>query len=160
MNESVTVWTGAVTHLATAPAASAPMCLMPSLNLIEGIGIDGDRYASGKGFYSDLPEPGRQITLFEMETLEALKRDHGIDLGPEEHRRNVTVRGVPLNHLVGRRFWLGAALLEGTRLSTPCKHVEDVTGKVISRWLIHRSGLNCIILKGGVVHSGDIVRPV
>ena len=54
-----------------------------------------------EGFYSHKPEEGRQVTLFEIETLVALKRDAGIDLGPEEHRRNVTVEGVPLTHLVG-----------------------------------------------------------
>lgn len=125
------------------------------IELIEDMGISGDRYATGKGFYSDLPEPGRQITLFEIETLDALRRDHGVELDPIEHRRNVTVRGVPLNHLVGLQFWLGETLLEATRLSTPCKHIEEVTGKVISRWLIHRSGLNCIIVKGGHVSLGD-----
>lgn len=130
-----------------------------SINLIAGAGIEGDRYATEQGFYSDLPEPGRQITLFEIETLRALKRDHDVVLEPIEHRRNVTVRGVPLNHLVGVQFWLGETLLQATRLSTPCKHIEDVTGKVVSRWLIHRCGLNCIIVKGGSVGVGDTLRP-
>ena len=129
------------------------------IELVPGVGIKGDRYATKRGFYSDLPEPGRQITLFEIETLAALARDHDLTLDPIEHRRNITVRGVPLNHLVGVRFWVGETLLEATRLSTPCKHIEDVTGKTISRWLIHRSGLNCIILKGGKVSVGDTVRP-
>ena len=71
----------------------------------------------------------------------ALKRDHNIDLGPEEHRRNVTVEGVPLTHLVGRQFWLGETLLEATRLSIPCRHIEEITGKAIFDPLINRSGL-------------------
>ncbi|MCP5037417.1 MAG: MOSC domain-containing protein [Rhodobacteraceae bacterium] len=153
------MWQGCVTHLHTAPAGSTPMQRMDVLTLIKGAGIEGDRYATHKGFYSDRPEPGRQITLFEIETLEALKRDHGVELSPDEHRRNVTVSGVPLNHLVGRRFRVGEAVLEATRLSTPCKHIEDVTGKVISKWLINRSGLNCIILEGGRVRVGDKVHP-
>lgn len=130
-----------------------------SLDLIAGVGVAGDRYATETGFYSHLPEPGRQITLFEIETLEALARDHEVDFSPQEHRRNVTVRGVPLNHLVGQQFRLGETLLEATRLSTPCQHIQEVTGKTIGRWLIHRSGLNCIILKGGVVRIGDSVAP-
>jgi MOSC domain-containing protein YiiM len=88
-----------------------------------------------------------------------LRRDHDIELGAEEHRRNVTVEGVPLNHLVGRRFWLGDTLLEATRLSTPCRHVEEITGKAIFKPLINRSGLNCQILRGGVVRLGDLLRP-
>ena len=94
-------WSGVVTHLHTASAGSEPMVAHDRFHLTKGVGIDGDRYATGRGFYSDLPEPGRQITLFEIETLDALQRDHAVVLEPIEHRRNVTVRGVPLNHLVG-----------------------------------------------------------
>lgn len=142
------------------PRAFLPMRAMPSLTLVAGKGIEGDRYMIGReeGFYSHKPEDGRQVTLFELETLEALQRDHRIELGPHEHRRNVTVEGVPLNHLVGRRFWLGETLLEATRLSIPCRHIEEITGKAIFDPLINRSGLNCRILQGGVVKLGDTLR--
>lgn len=110
------------------------------------------------GFYSHKPEDGRQITLFEIETLEALARDAKIQLAPHEHRRNVTVQGVPLNHLVGKQFWVGEALLEATRLSTPCRHIEEILDKAVFDPLINRAGLNCRILKGGVIRVGDTVR--
>jgi len=152
-------WHGLVTDLHITDRASAPMLAMPEITLIAGSGIQGDRYALETGYYSDRPEPGRQITLFEIETLEALKRDHGVTFSTVEHRRNVTTRGVPLNHLVGKHFALGETLLLATRLSTPCQHIQDVTGKNVSRWLIHRSGLNCIILKGGIVRIGDTLKP-
>ncbi|MFQ5439798.1 MAG: MOSC domain-containing protein [Paracoccaceae bacterium] len=159
MPQMTEIWQGVVTHLHRAPRASRQMEPAERLTLIAGVGVKGDRYATGKGYYSHLPEPGRQITLFEIETLKALERDHDTVLLPDEHRRNVTVRGVALNHLVGRRFRLGETLLEATRLSTPCRHIEEVTGKTISRWLIHRCGLNCMILDGGEVRIGDIVGP-
>ena len=153
-------WVGIVRHLHVTPRAFLPMRSMPELRLIEGKGVDGDRYMIGReeGFYSSKPEEGRQVTLFEFETLVALRRDANIDLAPEEHRRNVTVAGVPLTHLVGRQFWLGETLLEATRLSIPCRHIEEITGKAIFDPLINRSGLNCKILKGGVVRVGDAVR--
>ncbi|HUZ65245.1 MAG TPA: MOSC domain-containing protein, partial [Acetobacteraceae bacterium] len=71
----------------------------------------------------------------------------------------VTVRGVPLNHLVGRRFRLGPALLEATRLSVPCRYLEDITGLPVFKPLLNRSGLNCRILEGGAVRVGDAVAP-
>jgi MOSC domain-containing protein YiiM len=153
-------WTGVVRYLHITPRAFLPMRAMPELQLIEGKGIEGDRYMIGReeGFYSHKPEPGRQVTLFEFETLVALERDANIELGPEEHRRNVTTQGVPLTHLVGRQFWLGETLLEATRLSIPCRHIEEITGKAIFDPLINRSGLNCRILKGGTVRVGDAVR--
>ena len=131
----------------------------PTLTLIAGQGIEGDRYLRGTGTYSSRPEPGRQVTLFEIETLEALRRDHGIALAPHEHRRNVTVQGVPLNHLVGRRFRLGPVLLEATRLSVPCRTLEDLLGKPVFKPLLNRSGLNCRILESGIVRAGDTVLP-
>jgi MOSC domain-containing protein YiiM len=154
------IWSGVIRHLHITPRAFLPMRSLPELKLVAGKGIEGDRYMIGReeGFYSGKPEEGRQITLFEIETLIALKRDAGIDLEPEEHRRNVTTEGVPLTHLVGKQFWLGEVLLEATRLSIPCRHIEEVTGKSIFDPLINRSGLNCKILKGGTIRVGDMVR--
>jgi MOSC domain-containing protein YiiM len=153
-------WTGFVRFLHITPRAFLPMRAMPAITLVAGKGIEWDRYMIGReeGFYSHKPEEGRQVTLFELETLIALKRDANIELGPQEHRRNVTVEGVPLNHLVGQRFWLGETLVEATRLSIPCRHIEEITGKAIFDPLINRSGLNCRILKGGVIKVGDLVR--
>ncbi len=157
----IPTWTGVVRYLHRTPRAFLPMKSFDSLTLVAGKGIEGDRYMIGTeaGFYSHRPEEGRQVTLFEIETLEALARDAKITLLPEEHRRNVTVQGVPLNHLVGRRFWLGEVLLEATRLSVPCRHIEEIVGKKVFDPLINRSGLNCKILSGGLVKVGDAVRP-
>ncbi|HJW57628.1 MAG TPA: MOSC domain-containing protein [Burkholderiaceae bacterium] len=156
----VPTWKGVVRYLHITPRAFLPMESFDELTLVAGKGIQGDRYMIGQeaGFYSHKPEEGRQITLFEMETLLALGRDAKIQLLPEEHRRNVTVEGVPLNHLVGRQFWIGEALLEATRLSTPCRHIEEILGKAVFDPLINRAGLNCRILKGGVIRVGDVVR--
>lgn len=150
---------GVVRHLHVCPRAFLPMRAMESITLVAGRGIDGDRYQLGReaGFYSHKPEEGRQVTLFEIETLEALRRDFGIELTPGEHRRNITVQGVPLNHLVGHRFSVGETILEGTRLSFPCKHLDEITGKAVINPLVHRSGLNCKIIRGGVVVVGDTV---
>ncbi|WP_158970108.1 MOSC domain-containing protein [Chachezhania sediminis] len=152
-------WTGTVEHLHIVPRSFLPMRSMDRIELVAGRGITGDRYSTGDGFYSDRPEEGRQVTLFEIETLEALQRDHKVTLLPAEHRRNVTVRDVPLNHLVGQRFRIGPVLLEGTRLSTPCRHIEQITGQEIFTILLHRSGLHARILEGGEVALGDTIRP-
>jgi MOSC domain-containing protein YiiM len=155
-------WQGVVRCLHTTPRAFLPMRSFSSIELVAGRGIEGDRYFVGNetGFYSHMREEGRQVTLFEMETLEALRRDHKIELLPEEHRRNVTVEGVPLNHLVGRRFRLGEATVEATRLSTPCRHIEKIVGKSVFAPLINRSGLNCKVITGGTLRVGDAVRPI
>lgn len=154
-------WNGVVTHLHITARAFLPMRAQESIELVAGKGIVGDRYMIGteQGFYSEKPEEGRQVTLFESEALDAILRDYGIELLPEEHRRNVTTSGVPLNWLVGKRFRIGPCLVEATRLSVPCRHIEQILDKPVFDPMVHRSGLNCRILVGGTVRVGDAIRP-
>lgn len=152
-------WEGRLEHIHVAPAASRPMQALREATLLAGRGIAGDRYELGTGTYSPKPDI-REVTLIEAEALEALLRDYKVALPPHEHRRNLTTRGVPLNHLVGRRFRVGACVLEGGRLNVPCQYLEDLLGKKVFKPLMHRSGLNCRILEGGTVHVGDVIRPI
>jgi MOSC domain-containing protein YiiM len=139
-----------------AQAGGEAMEELQEASLIEGVGIEGDRYATGKGYYSDRPDI-REVTLIDEETLIALKRDHDIELSPAEHRRNLTTRNVPLNHLVGRRFKVGDTVLEGGRLNVPCKYLQTLLDKKVFVPLLNRSGLNCRIIKGGKIFCGDLV---
>src|SRR5947207_6015521 len=108
---------GRVEAICVAPSASEAMRAVPEIEAIAGVGLDGDRYALGNGFYSDrATDPGaREVTLFEAEVLEALRSEHGIDLRPTEHRRNLTVRGIQLDALIGQRFHIGDVVLEGVK---------------------------------------------
>ena len=155
---SQTKWSGKVIGLHKTPRSFLPMKNFKTLQLITGVGIEGDRHATGEAFHSDRPEEGRQITLFEEETLEALFRDHNIILKPEDHRRNVTTRDVPLNHLVGKKFKIGNVILEGTRLSTPCRHIEQITGLELFNQLMNRAGLNAKIVVGGKIFVEDSIN--
>ncbi len=152
------MWQGTLIAIHTTAAARQPMSRQDHARLIAGQGIEGDRYLLGTGTYSQVPDI-REVTLIEHETLVALSRDHGIELTADEHRRNLTTEGVPLNHLVGRRFRVGAVLLEGGRLNVPCRYLELVTGKTVFELLRHRSGLNCRIIEGGEIRPGDRIEP-
>ena len=152
-------WRGSLVAIHVTPAAREPMAARDRVRLIAGRGIEGDRYLLGTGTYSQIPDI-REVTLIEEETLVALERDHGIVLAPQEHRRNLTTRGVPLNHLVGRRFRVGDAVLEGGRLNVPCRYLDLVTGKSVYEPLIHRSGLNCRIVAGAEIGVGNAIEPV
>jgi MOSC domain-containing protein YiiM len=147
---------GVVEAIHIASAAGAPTRPLEVVRARAGIGLDGDRYAAAEGHYADT-RVSRDLTLIEAETIEALKRDHGIELAPGETRRNITTRGVPLNDLLGRRFWVGDVLCEGTRLCEPCQYLADLTGEPLLRPLVHRGGLRADILEGGVIRQGDHV---
>lgn len=128
--------------------------------LVAGRGIEGDRYFNGTGFYSNLLEDGRQLTLIELEALKHIERDYKISLSHTEHRRNITTENVPLGHLVGKRFRIGAAIVEGTRLSTPCRHIEQITGKEVFTAMLHRCGLNARIVESALVSVDDEIELV
>lgn len=157
---SETTWRGKLLHIYIATEASAPMRELPEVRLMAGVGIEGDRYATGRGTYSRKPQPERQVTLIESEALQALARDYGIKFSPQETRRNLTTVGVPLNHLVGQQFRVGEVVLYGARLNVPCKYLEQLTGKPVFGPLAHRSGLNCEIRTGGTIRPGDVIEPL
>ena len=139
-----------VLRLFTAAKAAVPMSEVREIRTIEGKGIEGDRKFRANG-----AEPKRQLTLIELEAIEAVGRDYDIEIGPEETRRNVVVSGVALNHLVGREFMVGAVRLRGIKLCEPCAHLEKLTGKRVLAAFAHRGGLNAEILIGGVIRVGD-----
>jgi hypothetical protein len=162
--KSSVMWQGVVEGLHIAPRAMIPVRSVEAVRITEGVGIEGDRYARRLGFLSERIEkrgdtPNRLVTLFEGETLDALARDHGVRITAEDHRRNITTRGVPLNHLIGRQFRIGAAVLFGT-IATPCKHLDDLLGMTLINLLANRAGLNAGVVRGGDVHVGDRIEPV
>jgi MOSC domain-containing protein YiiM len=151
-------WQGELLHIHIAPKASAPMETLSEARLVAGAGIEGDRYATRLGTYSKNHHIDRQATLIEIEVLEALARDRGIELAPHEHRRNLTTRGVPLGHLVGQYFCIGDCVLYGGRLNVPCLYLQNLVVKEVFKPLLNRSGLNCRIIVGGIIRTHDRVE--
>ena len=150
---------GRVEAICIAAAAGAPMQSLAEVEAATGVGLAGDRYANGIGFYSSRPtDPGaREVTLFEAEVLDWLKAEHGIELSAAEHRRNVTVRGVRLSELLGQRFSIGDVVLEGVKDCPPCDHLQGLVGKPLLEPLVHRGGLRARVLQGGTLRVGDAV---
>lgn len=147
---------GRLASIHLAPAAGAPPASVPSARAVPGRGLEGDRYFLLAGSFSDTPGTGRECTLIEAEALQALERELGLRLEPGAARRNLVTEGVALNHLVGREFTVGEVLLRGMRLCEPCKGLAAATGKpAVLPGLIHRGGLRCEILRGGVLRVGD-----
>src|SRR5712664_2520538 len=128
-----------------------PMLATARIRVLAGIGLEGDRYATGRGHFSGMPGTGRALTLIEAEVLEALRDILGIALQPGEARRNVTTRGIALNALVGQRFRIGGVLCEAARLCEPCKYLEDLLAKPIKDPLLGRGGLRAEVLEDGEI---------
>jgi len=148
---------GNVISLYTARDAAVPMESQEEVKAVVGMGLEGDRYSDGTGHWSRTPGVGREVTLIELETIEALEREKNIAIAPAAARRNVVTRGVPLNNLVGREFQVGAVRLRGTRLCEPCAYLEGLTQKGVLAGLIHRGELRAEIVKGGTIRVADAI---
>ena len=87
--------------------------------LVPERGIEGDRYFTGVGSFSRWPGSGRDITLIEQETIDAVLREHGVDLTAGQSRRNLVTLGIRLADLNGQFFRIGGALFHGARMRLP-----------------------------------------
>jgi hypothetical protein len=162
------MWRGSVASIHIAPELAAPMRSIAEVRAEPGRGLEGDRYFLGRGTYSPKASVGgREVTLIELETVEALadgivnaEGDRlGIKLTAADTRRNIATRGVPLNHLVGQTFLVGSVRMRGTRLCEPCQHLERLTRPGVLSALVHRGGLRAQILTAGVIRVGDVIQP-
>ena len=128
------------------PVKGAELSPVESVRALAGKGLEGDRK-----FYADGAKPGGALTLVEAEVVE------DVGLPPGGTRRQLTVRGVRLNDLVGKRFRVGDVECVGVELCEPCLHLQSLTRPGIIKDLTHRGGLNADILTDGTIAVGDAV---
>lgn len=135
-----------------------PLTAVVEVLAIAGLGLQGDRYASGQGTFSKPVEEGdagKQVTLIEAEAIDATLAESGADYRHGRSRRNLVTRGVSLNELVNCRLRIGDVLLRGDRLCPPCGHLSTLTSTDARTTLKHRGGLRTTVLQGGTIRVGD-----
>jgi len=148
---------GTVVSINIARNAAAPMESLNEVYAVPGKGLEGDRYFDQKGTFSK-PQPDRELTLIEAEAIEALRNDFNVEFDLSASRRNLVTRGVPLNHLVEKDFWIGNVKVRGLRLCEPCAHLQSLSHPKVLPGLIHRGGLRAQILSEGTIAVGMSVR--
>jgi hypothetical protein len=147
--------TGTVEGIWLASAAGEPARAVATARALPGRGLDGDRHVTGTGTFPS-GRPGSALTLIDAGVCASFEPP----LTPSEHRRNVVVRGLDLNRLVGHAFAIGDVRCRGMRLCEPCTVVQRYAGRPVLRALVHRGGLRADILTGGEIRVGDSVRAV
>ena len=124
---------------------------VPECRLEPGMGMDGEHHAGGGP--SD-----REVTLIQHEHLGAVASLAGRDsVDPSLLRRNIVVSGINLLALLGRRFRVGDALLEGTEPCEPCKRMEENLGVGGYNAMKGHGGICARVVSSGPVHVGDAV---
>ncbi len=104
--------------------------------------------------------PKRAVTLIQEEHIAVIAALAGVDFDWHLLRRNVLVRGLNLQSLVGRRFAVGEAVLEGTELCEPCAHMEAIVGPGAIAAMTGHGGICAAIVESGTLRAGDEVLPL
>jgi hypothetical protein len=143
---------GTLESIWIAPAAGVAARSLEVARAIAGHGLDGDRHVLGTGTFAS-GQPGSALTLIAAEVCDSFAPP----LGPDDHRRNLVVRGIDLDRLIGRDFWIGAVRCRGKRACEPCTVIQRYAGRPILRPLVHRGGIRADILDGGELRVGDRV---
>jgi MOSC domain-containing protein YiiM len=144
-----------------------------SIRLLARLGADGDAHMGEtikhrSRVRKDPTQPNlRQVHLIHSELFDEL-RPKGFSVQPGDLGENVTTSGVDLLALPqGTRLHLGAsAIVEVTGLRNPCVQMDRfqqglmaaTLDKAADGNLIRKAGIMSIVLCGGEVQPGDLVR--
>lgn len=152
---------GQLLAIGIAPQAKALLESRDSAEIVLGKGIVGDRYAAGLGAgQRGRTKDEQAITLIAEEDIAAACSESGLPITHLLTRRNLLVRGVPLQQLVSKYFRVGEVVLFGFEDCAPCGYLEKMTFPWIKQALNHRGGLRAVVVKGGQIQVGDAVQPV
>ena len=143
----------------TSSASKQPIESHGCIDVIANTGLAGDRYATGKGFYSGMSEWDAHVTLIQQEPFDLLAAEHGVQLDPKELRRNLVTRGVNLYSLIGREFRIGEqVVLRARKPWPPCAHIVKLSGRTeIFKYLAKHCGIGADVLVGGTIRVGDAI---
>jgi len=158
--------TARILEIQIADDKGAPMQSVPAIKAMEGIGLEGDRYATGKGAFSQSKPPrniDRHVTLIESEVIANVRAQKNIDVTFADTRRNLLTLGIKLNDLVGKRFYIGEVLVEGVELCDPCARPGILSGKddvkkSFKDAFENSGGLRVRVLGTGHIHQDDAIR--
>jgi len=136
---------------------------LKSLNealLISGIGVEGDRYCSGKGAFSEKLKnnPSAELTLIEKEEVDRFNNEQNLNLYYRDLRRNLVTEGIRLNNLVGKTFTIGSAALKGIRLCEPCSHLAESVSSLVIPHLVGRGGVRAQIISTTSIKVGEEIK--
>jgi MOSC domain-containing protein YiiM len=147
---------GRVEAIWIAETAGSPMRSLDQVEAVAGIGLAGDRYASGAGHWSAMRRSGDVLTLVEGEVVDALVARHAIERGGT--RRNIVTRGVRLDELIGSEVRVGSIRCRVIRRCEPCSYLDGLLGASVLVDLVHRGGVRVEILTSGRIAVGDPVE--
>ena len=139
------MYQGTVLALHLSSQKGQSMAEVSEANAISDVGLEGDRHAQQGN--------PRQVLLMDKETLDLLSLSSGMI------KENITVEGLDLSSVKpGNVFFIGADVtMEATGLCEPCEQM-DMLRPGLQEALQDRRGVLAMVLNGGTLRVGDVVR--
>ena len=113
-------------------------------------GIEGDWRSRRNG--------AGQVTLIEAEALEEVERRLGHPVPAGASRRQIVVQGLRLTDMLWQRIRIGTVHLFVEGRCDPCNRMEATIGVGARHAMEGHGGVRCLVLQGGALCVGDIVR--
>ncbi len=134
-------------HIVRRQNATAESCNLVTVRT--NFGIEGD-YRSRKYQIG-------QITLIETEVMERVSQELGYEIPDGTSRRQVMVKGISLNKLIGQNLRLGSVLVRVEDKCNPCNNMETKIGPGAKEAMNGKGGIRCRIIEGGKLRVGDTI---
>lgn len=164
---------GSVVTVCASPGHGFSKAVQARIRLVEGRGVEGDGHAGEtvqhlSRIRRDPTQPNlRQVHLIHSELLAELG-SRGFDVKPGDLGENLLTRDIALLSLPrGTRLHIGPlAVVELTGLRNPCAQIDNfrtgmlkaVLEKDREGNLVRKAGVMGIVLAGGEVAPGDLIR--
>ena len=124
-----------------------------SFDVMANKGVIGDRH------FKDYNDPYCQLSLIESENIDFYNTKYGLNISYIDFRRNIVTKGVKLNNLVGKKFYVGNVEVEGIDLCRPCRHLnESLNQENIIKEFLRKGGLRCRILSSASIYINDLIK--
>lgn len=123
--------------------------------LEKGKGIVNDRY------YENFKEKKEQVTLINLEEINAFNNQVNLKIEPKDFRRNIIVSGIDLNKLIDKQIKINQVILKIHEICQPCKYLQDrLKLPSLVKLLVNKSGVRAEIIKSGNLSVGDTIKKI
>ncbi len=125
-------------------------CYVNQAFLEKNKGIMNDRY------YGNYKSKKEQLTLINIEEIEAFNKKIGKNIDAKDFRRNIIVSRIELNNLINKKIKINNVILKIHELCQPCNYLQkklEIPNLV--KLLVNRSGVRAEIISSGFVSIGD-----
>lgn len=127
-----------------------PVHAVESVSCVTGKGLVGDRYFNFRDNYKG------QITFFNWAIYEGMRNKFDKpDLSTSVLRRNLILKGVDLNKLIGREFIIQGVTFSGSEECAPCYWMDEAVAPGAESFLKGEGGLRARILSDGSLTRGN-----